>query len=186
MQSASPPAQETVPLRKTGKKGCGMGMVTVRFHPLDEVGNDRLKYAVIAAWEDGGWLFCRHRRRETWEMPGGHREPGETILQAARRELWEETGVTEAAFTPVSLYSVFGADGPGQTAPNYGMLYLARVLRRGPLPRSEMAEVRVVPVSGGALAPALPLPNTYPLIQPLLWERAMEAYAAGAGRSPAE
>ncbi len=146
-------------------------MVKVGFHPLDAVENERLKYAVIAAQEGQRWLFCRHRRRQTWEMPGGHREPGEDIRDTARRELWEETGACEAEMIPLCVYSVLGADGPGQTEPNYGMLFLARVSRREALPPSEIAEVRALPAPDGAL----PLPNTYPQIQPLLWERAVRA-----------
>ena len=62
----------------------------VKFYDL--VDDALLKYAVIIAKYQGKWVFCRHRERDTLEAPGGHREPGETILEAARRELAEETG----------------------------------------------------------------------------------------------
>jgi len=32
-----------------------------------------------------------------WQMPQGGIDPGETPLEAAHRELWEETGITKAA-----------------------------------------------------------------------------------------
>lgn len=133
----------------------------VNFHPMIDIPDERLQYAVIMAQEDGKWLVCRHRDRTTWEIPGGHREPCESIEQAARRELYEETGVTDAELTPVEVYSVIREDG----VTSYGMLFLARVKARGELPaNSEMQKVKAVHL--------LPQELTYPDIQPKLFSRA--------------
>ena len=35
-----------------------------------------------------------------WEIPGGGMDPGETSAEAARRELFEETGIVEAEIGP--------------------------------------------------------------------------------------
>jgi 8-oxo-dGTP diphosphatase len=74
--------------------------------------------SIIAARLEGKWLFCRHAAHQGWELPGGHIEPGETAEAAARRELWEETGVTKATFTPVNRFSVGNF---------WGMLFFAEV-----------------------------------------------------------
>ncbi len=57
---------------------------------------------------DQRWLVARRRRDVhlpgAWEFPGGKREPGETAVAAALRELREECGVDAAALyvgTPV-------------------------------------------------------------------------------------
>jgi ADP-ribose pyrophosphatase YjhB (NUDIX family) len=48
---------------------------------------------------EGAILLIRHRRLGTWLPVGGEFEPGETPLEAARRELLEETGL-EGTFPP--------------------------------------------------------------------------------------
>ncbi len=40
----------------------------------------------------GTFLLVFHRQRQTWEMPGGHIEDGESARDCAVRELFEETG----------------------------------------------------------------------------------------------
>jgi len=50
-----------------------------------------------------------------WALPGGFVSPGETALEASRRELLEETGVEGLALEPVGLYSTPGRDPRGWT-----------------------------------------------------------------------
>jgi 8-oxo-dGTP diphosphatase len=46
------------------------------------------------------FVFCKHKDRDTWEIPGGHREKfpdgnWENIIATAKREMHEETGALE-------------------------------------------------------------------------------------------
>ena len=104
------------------------------FHALETISDNQLKYAVIAANYQGKWIFCRHKARETWELPGGHIEPGEMPMEAARRELYEETGAIRAAIIPVGIYKLF----------DYGLLCYAQIQDLSPIPESsEIAEIQI-------------------------------------------
>lgn len=81
-------------------------MVEIRFY--DSIDDGLLKFAVIIAKSDNKWVFCKHRDRDTYEVPGGHREDGEVILETAKRELKEETGAVEFDIKPICVYSVKG------------------------------------------------------------------------------
>ena len=120
------------------------------------------KYVVILSRMDGKWLLSRHRERSTWETQGGHIEEGETPLEAARRELYEESGATDYAIRPLCDY--WAGDRQGSAV---GVVFLAEIRALGPLPDSVMAEVRAFAL--------LPDCLTYPGITPVL---AREAQAA--------
>ena len=81
-------------------------MLEVRFY--DKIEDSQLDFAVIIARTGEKWVFCKHKERDTYEVPGGHREAGETIEEAANRELKEETGAVNFKIEPVCVYSVKG------------------------------------------------------------------------------
>ncbi|MGE8034901.1 NUDIX domain-containing protein [Lysinibacillus sp. NPDC093692] len=50
------------------------------------------KHVLVLLKHENKWLCTIHKRRGV-EVPGGKQEPGETLEQAAVREVFEETGV---------------------------------------------------------------------------------------------
>ncbi|MBI3076653.1 MAG: NUDIX hydrolase, partial [Deltaproteobacteria bacterium] len=81
-------------------------------------------------------------RRLTWEMPTGGVHPGETVEQAAQRELAEEVGHRAGRLTWVSSYHT-SKSVMDETA----HLFLGEGLERADLPPDETEFVRVQPFS---------------------------------------
>ncbi len=120
-----------------------------------------LKFAVIISKSNGKWVFCKHKERNTYEVPGGHREDNESILDSAKRELHEETGAIEFEIKPVCVYSVTGKNRVNETGDElFGMLYFADIKSFKQELHSEIEKIE--------LFDELPTSWTYPLIQPIL------------------
>jgi len=126
----------------------------VRTYPLNYL--KYYRFVVIYARYGDKWLFTRHKERTTWEAAGGHIEIGETTLEAAKRELYEETGATEFTIKPVFDYSVHTT-----TEFSNGQVFYAEITELGDIPDSEMAEVKLFDTT--------PLDLTYPHIFPILF-----------------
>src|SRR5664279_2271648 len=137
-------------------------MTAVNFYDPLYIPESKLTYSVISAKYKGNWIFVRHQKRTTWEIAGGHIEEGETSLEAAGRELMEETGAIKFTLECLATYSVTIDKKTG-----WGRLYLAEVKEIGPIPDvSEIAEAM--------FSDHLPENLTHPDIQPYLFRKTVE------------
>ena len=140
-------------------------MVEVKFY--DTVNDELLKFAVIISQSNGKWVFCKHKERDTYEVPGGHREAGEDILETAKRELQEETGAIQFDIKPICVYSVKGKNSVNETGEEtFGLLCFAEITEFSGQLESEIEKVE--------LMDELPQNWTYPLIQPKLIEKYLQ------------
>lgn len=141
-------------------------MESIQVNFYEQVEDELLKFAVIISKTDGKWVFCKHKTRDTYEVPGGHREMGETIFETAERELREETGAIDFNISPICVYSVKGKTKVNEKIDDesYGMLFYANIFSFEKELHSEMEKIIVTN--------DLVDNWTYPLIQPKLIEEA--------------
>ena len=128
-----------------------------RILPLNTLGT--YKYTVICTTYEGKWILSRHKNRSTWETQGGHIENGETPLECAKRELFEESGIKDADIYPVCDYLGYNSKSSAN-----GMVFLAVAHTLGKLPKSEIEEIKAFET--------LPAELTYPDTSPKLYAEA--------------
>lgn len=114
------------------------------------------RFVVILARHGDQWVFCRAKARPGYELPGGHIEGDETPEQAARRELYEETGARRFTLSLLCDYRV-------RLSHEYsnGQVFLSEIQEFSPLPDYEMASIHCFS--------SLPAPLRFPLIYPRLF-----------------
>lgn len=130
----------------------------VKIHNIGTVKDEDLKFAVIWSFYEEKLLLVKHKERDTWEIPGGKREPFESIEETAKRELFEETGAIDFKIKEVCYYSVKREN----EEISFGSLFYCRVKELGPLPDTEIGEVKAFN--------ELPSRLTYPEIYPCLYK----------------
>lgn len=130
----------------------------IEFYDKNIVNNDKLLYAIVVSRYKDKWIFVKHKERDTWEIPAGHREPNEDIDYTAKRELFEETGAKDFKITYVNDYSITLGE-----EKSYAALFYANIYTLGKLPDFEIGEIREFE----------DIPNnlTYPNIQPYLFNK---------------
>ena len=114
-------------------------------------------FTVIFARYKDKWMYCRAKSRNTFETAGGKIEDGETPLECAKRELYEETGAIDYDITLLFDYTV---KFPG-VASN-GQVFLSQIHKLGDMPGYEMAEIK--------LFDKIPDKMRFPTILPVLFE----------------
>ena len=105
--------------------------------------------AVTAAVRNaqGELLLIERTDNGLWALPGGGQDIGESVVQAARREVWEETGI-EVEITGLSgIYSdprhVIAYD-DGEVRQEFSLCFHARPLNGEPRSSSESSQARWV------------------------------------------
>ena len=106
-------------------------MLPVNIYELGTVDDSKLTRVVCVSNYNEKWVYSKNRKRKGWEIPGGHIEKGETWKEAAKRELYEETGAIDVEITPICLYKIS----------SYGILCYAKINKLGKLPESEIEKI---------------------------------------------
>lgn len=125
-------------------------MLEVKIYNLEECNNIEYTRVVCVCKYKEKYVFSYNKKRNGWEIPGGHIEPGETWCEAAKREMYEETGATKIKLVPIAVYKIN----------TYGILCYCEILEMTKLPKDyEMSKI----IFTDSLPENLTYPDTYKL-----------------------
>ncbi len=92
---------------------------------------DYTRVVCVSRYKDK-FVFSYNKKRKGWEIPGGHIEEGESWKEAAKREMYEETGATKIKLEPVCVYKIS----------TFGLLCYCEIEELGNLPEEfEMSKI---------------------------------------------
>ncbi|TYC52766.1 NUDIX domain-containing protein [Rhodobacterales bacterium] len=105
----------------------------------------------VLCHKDGQVLLVQRAKepyRHHWSLPGGLVELGETLAEAASRELLEETGVTADLGEPVETFDNIGRDDSGRVATHFVLtVFCGRYLAGDAKADDDAADLAWVPLS---------------------------------------
>ena len=111
----------------------------------DYPSNPRVAVGAVV-FKDGCVLLVRRGQppaEDLWAIPGGSVEIGETLREAAEREILEETGIQIRASKPIYTFDVIDHDAAGKVRFHYVIVDLAADYVRGePSPGDDALEAR--------------------------------------------
>jgi ADP-ribose pyrophosphatase YjhB (NUDIX family) len=88
----------------------------------------------VVVWRDQRVLLVRRGRpprQGQWSLPGGLQELGETVFQAAAREVLEETGLTVEPTEISDVVDLIEPDGDGRVRYHYTLVEVTAEWRAG-------------------------------------------------------
>lgn len=119
-------------------------MIPMQSTPLVGVG--------VVVLKGGQVLLVRRSkppRLGQWSLPGGRQELGETLDQAARREVLEETGITCRIASLVDVIDLIDRDSSGTVERHFTLIdYVAEWVEGDPVAGDDALEAAWVPLHG--------------------------------------
>jgi len=98
---------------------------------------------------EGIKILLVQQKKGHWGLPKGHPEVGESELETARRELFEETGITEVEFVPGAKFEeVYDYNKEGQTCRKTVIFYPGFITGEPKIPAAfadEILDVALLP-----------------------------------------
>jgi 8-oxo-dGTP diphosphatase len=104
--------------------------------PLSDIVKYNIKYVSMFAQYEDKWVICHLKDTNKWDCPGGKIEEDENPIQAAMRELYEETGAVESDYIPLFIYCINSDKGL-----SYGIQYYCDIVEFEEIPDFEMDQI---------------------------------------------
>ena len=135
----------------------GTTFANVKTYPKEFIIQDEeIKFVIIVSRHKGKRVFVQHKARDERELPGWKREIGESILEWAQRELFEETGALEYEIEHIGHWSLM--DGKWDTS--FWAVFFAEITQFWNKPESEIIK--------RDFFTTIPQNITYPNVHPLI------------------